>query len=131
MSRSHKAIFLRLFITTDEKKAKTVPAVGKAMVSEFCVARGIIFIDYLEKWKTLNGKYYANLLQRLCINIQKRCPHFAKTKVLFHYENAPVHASVIAMAKISELKSALLPRTPYSPDITPSDRFLFLKMALW
>lgn len=35
-------------------------------------------------------------------------------------DNAPVHTTVIAMAKINEL-----PHAPYSPDLASSDYFLF------
>ena len=34
---------------------------SKVMASVFWNARGIIFIDYLQRGKTINGKYYANL----------------------------------------------------------------------
>ncbi|GFU54412.1 mariner transposase [Trichonephila clavipes] len=39
------------------KKAKTVPCADKIIVSVFWDARGIIFIDYLEKGKTINGEF--------------------------------------------------------------------------
>jgi hypothetical protein len=35
------------------------------MASVFWDAEGILFIDYLEKDKTITGKYYSNLLTRL------------------------------------------------------------------
>ena len=57
--------------------------------------------------------------------IKKKRPHLAKEKVLFHQDNAPVHTSVIAMAKINESKSKLLSHGPYSPDLAPLDYFLF------
>ena len=154
--RSNKAEFLRRFITMDEtwvhhvtpetkeqskqwtargesapKKAKTIPSAGKVMASVFWDARGIIFIDYLQKGKTINGEYYANLLQRLSAEIKKKRPHLAKKKVLFHQDNAPVHTSVIAMAKINELKFELLPHAPYSPDLAPSDYHLFPNLKKW
>src|SRR5436190_12976832 len=154
--RCFTAEFLRRFITMDEiwvhhftpetkeqskqwtareesapKKAKTVPSAGKVMASVFWDARGIIFIDYLQKGKTINGEYYANLLQRLSDEIKKKRPHLAKKKVLFHQDNAPVHTSVIAMAKINELNFELLPHAPYSPDLAPSDYFLFPNLKKW
>jgi len=156
MFRSNKAEFLRRFITMDEtwvhhftpetkeqskqwtekgesapKKAKTVPSAGKVMASVFWDARGIIFIDYLQKGRTINGEYYANLLQRLGDEIKEQRPHVAKKKVLFHQDNAPVHTSIIAMAKINELKFELLPHAPYSPDLAPSDYFLFPNLKKW
>jgi hypothetical protein len=42
-----------------------VPSAGKVMASVFWDAEGILFIDYLQKGKTITGKYYSNLLTRL------------------------------------------------------------------
>jgi histone-lysine N-methyltransferase SETMAR len=47
------------------KKTRVVPSAGKDMASVFWDAEGILFIDYLEKGKTITGKYYSNLLTRL------------------------------------------------------------------
>ena len=76
--------FLRRFVTIDEtwihyytpesnrqsaewlqadesrpKCPKTQRLAGKVMASVFWDARGIIFIDYLEKRKTITGEYYV------------------------------------------------------------------------
>ncbi|XP_025162257.1 histone-lysine N-methyltransferase SETMAR-like [Harpegnathos saltator] len=67
------------------KRGKKQQSTGKVMASVFWDARGIIFIDYLEKGQTINSEYYITLLER--------------------YE--------------------LLPHPPYSPDLAPSDFFLF------
>ena len=53
-------------------------------------------------WPENNGEYYANLLQRLGDEIKEKRPHLAKKKMLFHQDNALVHTSIIAMAKINE-----------------------------
>jgi len=47
------------------KKTRVVPSAGKVMASVFWDAKGILFIDYLEKGKTITGKYYSHLLTRL------------------------------------------------------------------
>jgi hypothetical protein len=47
------------------KKTRLVPSAGKVMASVFWDAQYILFIDYLEKGKTLTGEYYSNLLNRL------------------------------------------------------------------
>ena len=96
------------------------------MASLFRDACGIIFIDYFQKGKTINGEYYANLSQRLSEKINKKWPHLAKKKVLFYQDNAPVHTSVITTAKINELKLKLLSRTAYSSDLALSQHFAFL-----
>jgi hypothetical protein len=61
------------------------------MTSVFWNARGIIFIDYLEKGQTINSEYYIALLERLNDEIKKKRPHLKKKKVLFHQENATCH----------------------------------------
>ena len=82
--------------------------------------------------KTITGLYYAELLGRFDAELQKKRPHLAKKKVLFHHDNAPAHTSVVATAKLVELGYELLPHSPYSPDLAPCDFFLFpnLKKSL-
>ena len=46
------------------KKTKTVKSAGKVMAIVFWDARGIIHIDYLLSKQTINGDYYAALLDR-------------------------------------------------------------------
>jgi hypothetical protein len=47
------------------KKTRSVPSAGKVIASVFWDAESILFIDYLEKGKTITGEYYSNLLTRL------------------------------------------------------------------
>ncbi|XP_076044679.1 histone-lysine N-methyltransferase SETMAR-like [Oratosquilla oratoria] len=44
------------------KKARVVSSAGRVMSSVFWDAKGIVFIDYLQKGQTSNGEYCANLL---------------------------------------------------------------------
>lgn len=151
--QSNKADFLRRYVTTDEtwvhhytpeskiqskqwtqsgfpapKKAMVVKSAGKVMASVFWDADGILMIDYLPKGQTINGEYYANLLDKLHQCIQQKRPGLAKKKIIFHQDNARAHTCVKAMAKINELKYDLLPHPPYSPDLAPSDFHLFPKL---
>jgi hypothetical protein len=57
------------------KKTRSVPSAGKVMALVFWDAEGILFIDYLEKGKTITREYYFNLLTRLNEKIR-----FAKEK---------------------------------------------------
>ncbi|XP_023217030.1 histone-lysine N-methyltransferase SETMAR-like [Centruroides sculpturatus] len=113
------------------KKAKTVKSAGKVMATVFWDTRGIIYTDYLEKGKTITGEYYASLLHRLSEEIKEKRPHLKKKKILFHQDNARVHTCAVSMAKITELKFELLPHPPYSPDLAPSDFFLFPNLKKW
>lgn len=148
--KKNKTDFVRRFITMDEtwihhytpetkeqskqwleagssapKKAKAVLSAGKVMASVFWDAKGILFIDYLEKGKTINSAYYTSLLDQLGEKIREKRPGLQRKKIIFHQDNAPVHKSVLTMAKINELKYELLDHPPYSPDLAPSDYHLF------
>jgi len=120
----NKTDFVRQFITMDEtrihhytpesnqqskqwteascsapKKTRSVPSAGKDMASVFWDAEGILFIDYLEKGKTITGGYYSNLLTRLDKKIcdkrhglQKKKSSFFRTmhpptKVFWQWKN--------------------------------------------
>jgi len=58
------------------KKAKTVKSAGKVMTTGFWDARGIIHIDYLLSKQTINGDYYAALLDRFNNILKKKTSLF-------------------------------------------------------
>jgi [histone H3]-lysine36 N-dimethyltransferase SETMAR len=107
------------------KRGKTQQSAGKVMASVFWDAHGIIFIFYLEKGKTINSDYYIALLERLKDEIAEKRPHLKKNKVLFHQDNAPCHKSMKSMAKLNELWLQIASSSTVSPDLAPSDYFLF------
>jgi len=55
-------------------QTRSGPSAGKVMASVFWGAEGILFIDYLEKGKTITGEYYSNLLTRLDEKIREKRP---------------------------------------------------------
>ena len=54
------------------------------MASVFWDAEGILFIDYLEKGKTITGEYYCNLLTRIYEKIREKTPGLQKKKIIFY-----------------------------------------------
>jgi len=108
----------------DEPAPKTVKSAGKVMATSFWDARSIIHIDYLPSKQTINGDYYAALLDRFNI-LKKKHPHLAKKKILFHQNNARVHTYPALMAKFNKFRYEWLPYPAYSPDLAPCDYFLF------
>jgi hypothetical protein len=53
------------------------------MASVFWNAEGILFIDYLEKGKTITGEYYSNLLTQINKKIVRKDPVFKRKKSSF------------------------------------------------
>lgn len=60
------------------QKKLAVKSAGKVMASVFWDADRILMIDYLPKGQTINGEYYANLLDKLHQCIQQKRPGLAK-----------------------------------------------------
>ena len=83
------------------------------------------------KEKQSTASIMRTYCQRLNHEIKEKRPSLTKKKVLFHQANAPVHTCVIAMAKINKLNFESLPHAPYSPDLAPSDYFLFPNLKKW
>jgi histone-lysine N-methyltransferase SETMAR len=113
------------------KNTWSVPLEEKVMASVFWDAEGILFIDYLEKGKTITEEYYSNPLTRLDEKIRDKRPGLQKKKIIFHRDNVPAHKSVLAMGKLRDLHYQLLEHPPYSPDLAPSDSCLFPKLKFF
>lgn len=110
------------------KKAKVVPSAGKVMATVFWDYKGVLLIDYLAKGKTINSDYYCNLLDKLDPIIGDKRPGLQKKKIIFHQDNARVHTSFKTMSKFNELSYELLEHPAYSPDLAPSDYYLFTNL---
>lgn len=95
-------------------KEETILSADKVIVTAFWEACVIIFVDYLKKRKTITGKYYVDLLQRLADEIEMKVPAFGQEKSalpLKRTSNAPVHALTVATTKIYEFGFELLPHS--------------------
>jgi histone-lysine N-methyltransferase SETMAR len=113
--------FLRRLVTTDEtwvhfytletklhtmtwwlgSKKATMRSAGKVMASDFWDAKCILMVDYLRKGQSINGEYYANLLDRLDQSIRQKRPDLTHQKINFHQDNARPYSCVLVMAKIN------------------------------
>ena len=99
------------------KKFKMQPSAGKV--------KGVIMLDFLPKRSTITGVYYANLLDQLRTAIcEKRRGKLSKG-VLLQQDNARVHTCKFAMDAVEQNGYELIPHPAYSPDLAPSDFFLF------
>lgn len=70
---------------------------GQQVKSTVWVAKVIIFVDYLEKIKTITWTYCALLLQT---PEGGKHPHLKKKKVLLHQNNANVHTHAVSIVNI-------------------------------
>ena len=107
------------------KKFRSQSSAGKVMATIFWDSRGILMIDYMPHKTTITSEYYADLLRKLRETIKcKRRGKLTKGVLLLH-DNAPVHKGHLAQAAIKDCGFQELNHPPYSPDLAPSDYFLF------
>ena len=95
------------------------------MATVFWDAKGVIMLDFLPKRSTITGVYYANLLDQLRTAIREKCRGKLSKGVLLQQDNARVHTCKVAMDAVEQNEYELIPHPAYSPDLAPSDFFLF------
>lgn len=107
------------------KRPKAEKSAGKVMMSVFWDKDGVLLLDFLPRGHTLTGEYYANLMQRLREAIKSKRRGKLSRGVLLLHDNAPVHKSRVAASAIRQCGFEELNHPPYSPDLAPSDFYLF------
>ena len=78
-------------------------------------------MDFLDKGTTITGIYYADLVTE----VRKQRRKTRNTPLWLLQDNAPVHNSEVILQAIRESGFQLLHHPPYSPDVAPSDFYLF------
>lgn len=107
------------------KKFRMQASAGKILATIFWDCEGILLIDYLPPKEKITGNYYAHLMKKLRQAIKDNRRGKLTRGVLLLHDNAPVHKSRVAQAAIRECGFEELNHPAYSPDLAPSDYYLF------
>jgi histone-lysine N-methyltransferase SETMAR len=107
------------------KRPRQSRSAGKIMMSVFWDDSGVLLLDFLPHKETVTGIYYSQLITRLHAAIkEKRRGKLTHGVVLLH-DNAPVHKAKVSQHAIHDCQFEELNHPPYSPDMAPSDYYLF------
>ena len=99
---------------------------GKIMMIIFWDKDGVLLTEYLPRGTTINGPYYASIIERLrSVILEKRPRSKVSRGVLLLHDNAPIHKCNIVQAAIRQAGFIELNHPAYSPDIAPTDYHLF------
>ncbi|GFX67218.1 histone-lysine N-methyltransferase SETMAR [Trichonephila clavipes] len=75
---------------------------------------------------TINSEVYCHQLDKLNDALQQKMSELINRKcVVFHQDNARPHTSLVTHQKLLQLEWDTMPLPPYSPDLAPSDYYLF------
>lgn len=116
------------------KKFKTRPSAGKLMLTVFYYSRGPILEHYTERGSTVTSDRYCEMLRnnlRPAIRTKRR-GLLSQGVILFHDNARPHSTPAKTVEALQDLRFEVLEHPPYSPDLAPSDFYLFgpLKEAL-
>ena len=79
--------------------------------------------------QTINKEYYVEVLREFTKRFRRKRPALFKSgQWHFHQDNAPVHNSILVTDYLTKMGIKTVPQPPYSPDLAPSDFWLFPKL---
>ena len=91
--------------------------------------RGIVHYEFVPTGQRVNQVYYLEVLKRLHENVRQKWPElFAYNPWILHHDNAPAHTVLSVRTFLAAKQVTVLEHPSYSPDLAPSDFFLFPKI---
>jgi len=91
----------------------------------------IVNKEFVPPGQIVNAAFYVEILNRLRGNVRRKRPdHWRNNKWLLHHDNSPAHAALLTRWYLTDKNMSVVPHTPYSPGLTPSDIFLFPKIKM-
>jgi histone-lysine N-methyltransferase SETMAR len=109
-------------------KAKVHASRSKQMVLVFFNAKGVIYMNFVPKGKTVNATYIRTALTRFLKVFRQKRLIVAEQEWCLHWDNAPVHTAATVADFLAAKRVKTVPHPPYAPDLAPADFFLFSKV---
>ena len=99
------------------------------MLISFFDQNGIVQKEFVPPGQTVNAAFYVEVLKRLQENVRRKRPdQWRNNTWLLHHDNAPAHAALLTRRFLTDNNMTVVPHHPCSPDLAPSDFFLFPKL---
>jgi histone-lysine N-methyltransferase SETMAR len=148
LSRAKRLSFFERIVTGDEKwilydnnqrknqwldrgqASEPTPKPGiftkKVMLCVWWNFSGVIHFELMKPGQTITAEVYSSQLDRVQHALLQIGIDTSRTLLL--HDNAKPHTAKKTLEKIEELGWEVLPHAPYSPDLAPSDYYLFRSM---
>jgi len=99
------------------------------MLLTFFDIRGIVHYEFVPTGQTVNQVYYLEVLERLREKVRWKRPElFANNSWILPHDNAPAHTALSVSKFLATKQITVLEYPAFSPDLAPSDFFLFPKI---
>lgn len=99
----------------------------KVMLSVWWGMHGIAYWELLPVNMTITAKVYCDQLQKLKEKLSSYRPKIEK--VCFLHDNARPHVANLTRQKLLSFEWEVLSHPPYSPDLAPTDYYLFRSLS--
>jgi len=111
------------------KKFRTAASAEKVLYAIFWDSDGVILAHPVPKGQTITGQYYKELIElQLLPAVEQSRPRMCNSNFRLHHDNAPPHTSRVVTEFLIEKRIETVQHPPYSPDLAPSDFWLFPNM---
>ena len=102
---------------------------NRMLYAIFFDSKGPVLQIRVRKGSSVTGKFYReSVLTQLVDFYQKRRPRTSVRGIKLLHDNAPAHKSATVQEYLKESGLDVLDHPPYSPDLSPCDFLLFLKL---
>lgn len=110
-------------------KQKSQRSATKVMVVTFFDAQGMIYVHAIPPGQTVNQTTYLAILRQLIRkHMSTKRPQYKGGNWKLHLDNAPCHTANSVRQFLASKGIKIVPHPPYSPDLAPSDFFLYPQM---
>ena len=101
------------------------------MLISFFDQKVIVHKEFVPPGQRVNAALYVEVLKRLRENARRKRPdQWRNNTWLLHHDYAPPHAALLTRRFLTDNNMTMVPHPPYSPDLAPSDLFLFPKLKM-
>ena len=107
------------------KRVKKMIGAKKFMFTIFWNPHGFLLVKILPKSAKFNEDYFINEILEPINELTKNMRVKSEQKLILHYDNARPHTSQKVFDYLRSHNIEKAPHPPFSPDIAPSDFFLF------
>ena len=89
----------------------------------------MVHYEFVPNGPTVNQVYYLEVLKMLREKVRRKRPElFANNSWILHHDIAPAHTALSVREFSATKQITLLEHPAHTPDLTPSDLFLFPKI---
>jgi histone-lysine N-methyltransferase SETMAR len=112
------------------KESRATKSNIKVMLVAFFNDEEIVYREFVPTATSVNAAFYVKALTRLRESARGKRPQKWKNDWALHHNNAPSHTAKAVQQFLARNNIPIVPHPSYSPDLAPSDFWLFLTLKM-